>query len=355
MPLIAFTNNWISTSLVPETTIDLPLFAFNSSATLAIPLFASAPLNGLAAPLPPIATNKLINDKIKFVKLISLSNEETFNNLTKAANEYHITIGGHYPAYQKDGKTIRIDIEKVIKSNFKSIEHLAGYISINNDDQLVKAINMTKEYDIYNCPTLDWDIMAYHLQYPTNYQSRLTLQFLPNKISDLLESDYKSAIEKAGGKEKTILAKEKYKAVFDLKLKVLHQLYVNNCLLLMGSDPGNNLQVDGFNIYEEMQYWSKAGIDNFTILKSATINPSRFFLEDDKWVSIEEGKNAELLILQRNPLTDIKNITTIEKTIIGQKVYHNKTLIKLLWEFNVGFKNSYKHEYWKIKIIISNL
>ena len=207
---------------------------------------------------------------------------------------------------------------------------MAGYISINNDDQLVKAINMTKEYDIYNCPTLDWDIMAYHLQYPTNYQSRLTLQFLPNKISDLLESDYKSAIEKAGGKEKTILAKEKYKAVFDLKLKVLHQLYVNNCLLLMGSDPGNNLQVDGFNIYEEMQYWSKAGIDNFTILKSATINPSRFFLEDDKWVSIEEGKNAELLILQRNPLTDIKNITTIEKTIIGQKVYHNKTLIKLL-------------------------
>ena len=215
---------------------------------------------------------QLIKDKIAFVKIISLANEQTFDNLTNSANKYHITIGGHYPAYQKDGKSVRLDIEKVIKSNYKSIEHLAGYISLQDNIRLESAIQMTKAYDIYNCPTLDWDITSYNLQYPDEYKNRITYQFLPKKYIQTWENEYTSAIQKAGGKEKVISLRDKYKATFDLKLKVLKKLYDNNCLLLLGSDPSNNLQADGFNVFEEMINWSKAGIDNYTILKSATVD-----------------------------------------------------------------------------------
>ena len=215
---------------------------------------------------------QLIKDKIAFVKIISLANEQTFDNLTNSANKYHITIGGHYPEYQKDGKSVRLDIGKVIKSNYKSIEHLAGYISLQDNIRLESAIQMTKAYDIYNCPTLDWDITSYNLQYPDEYKNRITYQFLPKKYIQTWENEYTSAIQKAGGKEKVISLRDKYKATFDLKLKVLKKLYDNNCLLLLGSDPSNNLQADGFNVFEEMINWSKAGIDNYTILKSATVN-----------------------------------------------------------------------------------
>ena len=104
-------------------------------------------------------------------------------------------------------------------------------------------------------------------------------------------------------------------------------LYDNNCLLLIGGDAGNSFQADGFNIYEEMINWSKIGIDNYTILKSATVTPSEFFNEADKWGTIELGKNAEVLILDKNPLDDIKNITTIQTTIVGGKIFKNKELI----------------------------
>lgn len=273
---------------------------------------------------------QLIKDKINFVKLLSLSDEQTFDNLSNAANKNGIILCGHYPVYRKDGKTVRIPMEKVLKSNYKSIEHLAGYIWQQDDQKLDEAIAMTKKYGIYNCPTIDWDIMAYNMQYPEDYKNRLTYQFLPDKFKQKWDVEYAVAITKAGGNEKVIATKDKYKASFDLKLKVLKKLYDNDCLLLVGSDPGNVLQADGFNVYEEMVNWSKAGIDNYTILKSATVNPSKFFNESNKWGTIEIGKNADLIMLQKNPLENINNIKSVETTIIGQKIYQNKALINQL-------------------------
>ena len=273
---------------------------------------------------------KLKKDKIQFMKLLSLSDESTFDNLTKAANKNNIIICGHYPVYKKDGKYKMVDIEKTIKSNFKSIEHLAGYTSLQDEEKINKAIQLTKEYNIYNCPTVDWHLTVNNLQYPDEYKTRLTYQFLPKKLTQNWESEYANLIEKAGGKEKVIASFGKSKESFDFKMKLLKQLYKNDCLLLVGSDPGNTLQADGFNIYEEMVDWSKAGIDNFTILKSATVNPSKFFNESDKWGSIETGKNSDILILSKNPLTDIRNISTIQTTIVGDKIYNNKELIKQL-------------------------
>jgi hypothetical protein len=270
------------------------------------------------------------NSSTDFIKLLSLSDEQTFDNLSQSANKYKVTLCGHYPVYQSDNKSVLVNFEKVIKSNFKSIEHLGGYTWFQDKEQLNKAIQLTKEYKIYNCPTLDWDIMAYDLQYPDAYKNRLTYQFLPNKFSQKWEEDYKIAVNKAGGAEKVIAAKEKYEPKFVEKLQILKLLYDNNCLLLIGGDAGNSFQADGFNIYEEMLNWSKIGIDNYTILKSATVNPSEFFNEADKWGTIELGKNAEVLILDKNPLDDIKNIKTIQTTIIGVKIFKNKELVSQL-------------------------
>lgn len=269
-------------------------------------------------------------EKISFIKLLSLSDEQTFDNLTKAAGKHNIIICGHYPMHLIDNKSKIVDIEKTIKSNFKSIEHLGGYTYLKDNEQLDRAIQLTKEYNIYNCPTLDWDIMAYDLQYPDEYKTRLTYQFLPKKITQNWETDYETGIAKAGGREKVIESKNKYKTTFDLKLNILKKLYENDCPLLIGGDAGNICQENGFNVYEEMVNWSNAGIDNFTILKSATVTPSQFFNESNEWGTIEIGKNAEFLILEKNPLTDIKNITTIQTTIVGEKIYNNKELINQL-------------------------
>src|SRR5690606_33018250 len=108
-------------------------------------------------------------------------------------------------------------------------------------------------------------------------------------------------------------------------------LYQNECLLLIGGDAEISFQAPGFNIYEEMQNWSKIGIDNFTILKSATNTPALFFNQADEWGTIEIGRNADLIILTKNPIEDIKNIATVETTVINGKIYNTKkTLNKII-------------------------
>src|SRR3989344_9392877 len=118
------------------------------------------------------------------------------------------------------------------------------------------------------------------------------------------------------GQEKILPTKEKYLPSFKNKENILKALYENNCLLIVGSDPGGVFQMEGFNMYEEMVNWSKAGIDNYTILKSATVNPALFFNEQDKWGTVETGKDADLILLIKNPLEDITNIRTVVTTIL---------------------------------------
>jgi len=260
-------------------------------------------------------------NEINFIKLFSVANEKVFDDLMIAANKNNVIVCGHYPS--------GIKIEKVLESGFKSIEHLGGYDKIKDENELNNSIQLTQEKKVFNCPTLDWDLMAYDLQYPNDYKNRLVYVNAPKKYLKRWETEYSKAIAKEG-KEKVLLTKEKYIPTFINKQKILKKLNKNNCLLLLGSDAGNSFQMNGFNMFEEMYNWSKAGIDNMTILKSATITPAIFFNEDNIWGTIEIGKSADLIILEKNPLEDIRNIRTVEMTILNGKIYYKKELLNKL-------------------------
>lgn len=260
-------------------------------------------------------------NNLSFIKLLSIANEAIFDNLMRSANKHNITVCGHYPT--------GIKMEKVLESGFKSIEHLAGYDKIMDSSELATAIQLTKERSVYNCPTLDWDLMSKDLLYPTDYKNRLVFANAPTKYLKQWELDYKLAKDKEGN-DKVLLKKEKYLPAFTYKQQILKQMSDNNCLLLLGSDPSTYFQMNGFNLHDEMNNWSQAGVDNFSILKAATITPALFFNEEKLWGTIEVGKAADAIILEKNPLDEIKNSTTVEMTIINGKVYVKKELLSRL-------------------------
>ena len=260
-------------------------------------------------------------NKLDFIKLLSVANEEVFATLMRTANKHQITVCGHYPS--------GIQLEKVLQSGYKSIEHLAGYEKITNAIDLEKAIQLTKEKEVFNCPTLDWDIMSKNLQYPEDYKKRLVFENAPTKYLEQWQKTYNQTIDKEGI-EKVLVAKEKYLPTFTYKQKILKLMSDTNCLLLLGSDPSIDFQMNGFNVHQEMLNWSLAGIDNYSILKAATITPALFFKEEKLWGTIEVGKDADVIILEKNPLLDIKNSSTVEMTIINGKTFRKKDLINRL-------------------------
>jgi imidazolonepropionase-like amidohydrolase len=57
--------------------------------------------------------------------------------------------------------------------------------------------------------------------------------------------------------------------------------------------------------------WSQAGLSPLEALRTATVNPAKFFSMLDSMGTIEQGKVADLVLLEANPLEDIRNTQKI--------------------------------------------
>jgi imidazolonepropionase-like amidohydrolase len=85
----------------------------------------------------------------------------------------------------------------------------------------------------------------------------------------------------------------------------------------MGTDSGPNGRFPGFNAHEEMQMQViLAGRSPMDAIKSATSDNARW-LGDKTIGSIEQGKAADLLVLEKNPLDDIRNTQMIAAVYIA--------------------------------------
>lgn len=81
--------------------------------------------------------------------------------------------------------------------------------------------------------------------------------------------------------------------------------------LLVGSDLGGKL-----GMIDEMKIWEKLGVSRYTILKSATYQPALFLNKSTQWGTVEMGKEASLLILDKNPLEGMDNLKSIDQIIL---------------------------------------
>lgn len=90
-------------------------------------------------------------------------------------------------------------------------------------------------------------------------------------------------------------------------------------LVVTGTDAGNIGTHHASSFYDELLAMKQAGLSNGEILRAATINAARGFGKDKDYGSIEKGKIADLLLLDKDPLQDITVLSKIN-TIIHRGV-----------------------------------
>src|SRR5262249_28310091 len=95
----------------------------------------------------------------------------------------------------------------------------------------------------------------------------------------------------------------------------LLRAYQNHVMLVAGSDAGNRLVIHGPTIQHELELWVKAGIPPDVALQAATYNAARFLGADNRIGSIRKDKDANLLIVEGNPLQDITLLDRISRGI----------------------------------------
>ena len=101
-------------------------------------------------------------------------------------------------------------------------------------------------------------------------------------------------------------------------------------LLLAGTDVGNPYVIAGWSLHRELELLVEAGLSPLAALQAATLNPARFLEATDSLGTVAEGKLAELVLLDANPLADIRNTRRIRAVVRNGKLYDRTALGALL-------------------------
>jgi hypothetical protein len=100
--------------------------------------------------------------------------------------------------------------------------------------------------------------------------------------------------------------------------------------LIAGTDAPNPYVFPGFSLHEELELLVRAGLSPLEALQTATINPAKFFGREKEFGTIEKGKFADLVLLEADPLADIKNTTKIAAVVANGRYFPKTELEKLL-------------------------
>jgi imidazolonepropionase-like amidohydrolase len=120
------------------------------------------------------------------------------------------------------------------------------------------------------------------------------------------------------------------KAYFQKELEIIGEMSREGVLMMAGTDTPNAYDIAGFSLHDELALQVRAGLTPMQSLLTATRNPAEYFGELKTSGTIEKGKIADLILLEANPLKDIRNTTRISAVIQKGKFLSKETLQKVL-------------------------
>lgn len=94
----------------------------------------------------------------------------------------------------------------------------------------------------------------------------------------------------------------------ELRNMLLKAMSDGGVLILMGTDAPQLFSVPGFSLYRELPVMVEAGMTPYEVLRTGTVNVARFYGVEDEAGTVAVGRCADLLLLEANPLADIRAI-----------------------------------------------
>ena len=107
----------------------------------------------------------------------------------------------------------------------------------------------------------------------------------------------------------------------DWSLALVREMQRRGVPIGAGTDTPIGQAIPGYSLHTELERLVDAGLTPQEALESATIQPAIFFREQGRRGEIQAGMEADLVLLRKNPLEDIRNTRSIAAVISnGQRV-----------------------------------
>jgi hypothetical protein len=121
-------------------------------------------------------------------------------------------------------------------------------------------------------------------------------------------------------------------------------------LILVGTDePVYTSLLPGFAYHRELYAMQYFGIPTMSVIQAATINAARALGLENRLGSIDIGKEADILIINGDPISDIRNLRNIE-LVMKEGVIYDPIILLNSAQNKIGPESSEDHHEWELKI-----
>jgi imidazolonepropionase-like amidohydrolase len=102
----------------------------------------------------------------------------------------------------------------------------------------------------------------------------------------------------------------------DARRTIIRSLHEGGAHLLLGSDSPQIFNVPGFAAHRELAAMVNAGLTPYEALSTGTSAPAEFLKQKGRYGTITVGADADLVLIQANPLVDIANTHRIAGVMV---------------------------------------
>ena len=250
--------------------------------------------------------------RVDFAKIRNSGNARAFYATLRAARDAGLRVAAH--------QILGVPIAMALDSGLANLEHAiappTSRLSAAGRDSLDQAFVRNRAWytptlSVSKALTLTADSATRAIFGPDATRLDERRRYAPDYLLEWWRMQVDERADDTSA-SRAALAAESYRS----SAQDVRRLRTLGVAILAGTDAGSVLVYPGFSMHEELELLvADAKLTPREALESATIAPARFARMDDRLGTIAAGRIADIVILDANPLDDIRNTRRIHAVI----------------------------------------
>jgi len=271
-------------------------------------------LNGNSIPTPQAAIDAVTAQKAAGYDLMKIHpgiTRTVYDSMAATARRLGIRFAGHVP--------LDVGIRRALTHGQHTIDHVDGYIeglapegaasqffAFNLTDQadeskLAELVAMSRAAGVWIVPTQSLFESMLGGKSVDELAAMPEMRYWPaNTINQ-----WKQAT--ANTRQQLGVTPESSRKYLELRARIMQALQRGGVPFLLGSDAPQWWNVPGFSVLREMEAMAKAGFSPYQIYESGSRNVARYFGAEGEFGTVAQGRRADLVLLDANPLENVAN------------------------------------------------
>ncbi len=281
------------------------------------------------------AVDMLKSRGVDFIKVQSGVPREAYFAIADEAKKSNLPLEGHVPD--------AIRAREAIDAGQSTFEHLIGVFEASSPDEdkyltgtktpgeflqtydpgrESKIIRQILENRVWQCPTLYWE-RGQWLVDVVDFTKDPDLVYAPQSwVTTLWPRSQKSILKSLDTDPVEIRQR-----FVTHELGIVHRMHKSGVLFLAGTDTPAGVDVlPGISLHLELQRFVDAGFSPLQALQTATLNPAKFLSNLNDFGTIAQGRIADLVLLEDNPLASIANTRRVVAVVADGRYYSQEEL-----------------------------